>query len=541
MGFPYFISYIPTLLLSVMYAAMMWRVSSKSQTDFGERLQFWILTVAYVVVMKGSFLVVYSTSPDEHQWIFSARAFAQDPLFWFKEYFPFEVSRSWTVLPLGILTSVIGEVSFVHARILFMLFFFANIHLLHSILSERFDRIIVNRALVFIVLLYCMTTRVDYAAYNSEMPALFFILLSIRFLLKSIVDNNPSNAILLLAFFSVFIPFTKEQALYLALFLWACGFWYLLRVRYRRKLVLYVAVSLITVLFLISPLLVFDGLSDFINICLISLQYQSNGFGMVEKDIINQFFVLNFLELVFLNAMWFFPFLFLIYFLISSLFLRLLKIQIIDFKSKQDVIFAMLSMVVLITIYLPRNGIRHYCIFLIPVAVWAIAYSLERVAFKREWLTMGMYLLPFTIGIDPNFRKEIFPVRGYIKAEEIFAKDAVLHGMEQHVPKGSKVMIWGWANHYYNMFDCLRCSRFVYPQFAFGFYTEKSFVDDCYIEDLRVLQPEYIVQAVGDKCFYFDDSVKFDMINHHPEMRLILEQSYQKVFHKKGIKIFKRR
>lgn len=539
MGFPYFISFIPTLLLSVMYAGMMWRVSSKSQADVGERMQFWVLTVAYVVVMKGSFLVEYSTSPDEHQWIFSARAFAQDPLFWFKEYFPFEVSRSWTVLPLGILTSIIGEVSFVHARILFMLFFFANLYLLHSILSERFDRIIVKRALVFIVLLYCMTTRVDYAAYNSEMPALFFILLSIRFLLKSIDASNPSNAILLLAFFSVFIPFTKEQALYLALFLWVCGFWYLLRVRHGRMLVLYVAVSLITALLLISPLLVFDSLSDFINICLISLQYQSNGFGMVEKDIINQFFVFNFLELVFLNAMWFFPFLFLMYFLVSTLLAGRFKFNFSDLKSRQDVIFTMLSIVVLVTIYLPRNGIKHYCIFLIPVAVWAIAFVFDRWGGKKQWLAVGMYLLPFTIGIDPNFRKEIFPVRGYKRAEETFANDPVFQGMKQHVPKGSKVMIWGWANHYYNMFDCQRCSHFLYPQFAFGFYREKNFVDDCYIEDLKFLQPDYIVQAVGDNCFYFDDSVKFDMMNHHPEIGAILKQSYQMVFHQKGVKIYK--
>ena len=77
MGFPYFVSYLPTLLLSVMYAIIMWRFSNE-QGNLGRKreLHFFGWTILYLVVMKGSFLVEYSTSPDEHQWIFSAKAFA---------------------------------------------------------------------------------------------------------------------------------------------------------------------------------------------------------------------------------------------------------------------------------------------------------------------------------------------------------------------------------------------------------------------------------------------------------------------------------
>jgi hypothetical protein len=413
-------------------------------------------------------------------------------------------------------------------------------YLLHGILKGRFEERIAKRAVVFLVLLYCMTTQVDYAAYNSEMPALFFVLLSLRFLLKGITDANDKRSVVLLGICSVFIPFAKEQALYLALFLWAYGVWWLVRRFNWRALFLYVSASIFTALILLSPLLIFGKVEVFVHNCLISLQYQKNGFGMVEKDLINSFFALHFLKLVFLNAMWFFPFLFLLYFIITRAYEGLMNSRVFIRSNKQDNLIALLTLVVLLTIYLPRNGIKHYCIFLIPVVVWAIAFVFERMTSQRQWMAIGMYLLPFSMGIDPNFRKEIFPVRGYKKAEEIFAKDIVFQGMQQHVPKGAKVMIWGWANHYYNMFDCQRCSHFLYPQFAFGFYEEKSFVDDFYIHDLNVLQPEYIVQAVGDKCFYFDDTLKYDMADHHPKIGRILQESYQKVFHKSGVKIYKR-
>ncbi len=541
MGFPYFISYLPTLLLSGMFAAMTWRLKSVSAAGKRGDVQFWIWTILYVVVMKGSFLVEYSTSPDEHQWIFSAKAFAADPVFWFREYFPFEVSRSWTVLPLGMMTAILGQVTFVHARVLFMLFFFVNVFLLHALLKGRFEENFAKRALVFFILLYCMTTQVDYAAYNSEMPALFFILVSLRFLMKRVNGDRSSWSIFMLGFFTVFIPFAKEQALYLALFLWSFGVYSIIKDAQWRLLLSYLLTNIFAALMLFSPLLIFGKVEVFVHNCLITLQYQNNGFGMVEKDLINPFFVFHFLKLVFLNAMWFFPFLCLIFFMSTWTVDRWFRGRRGLGLNNQDVVFVMLTLVVLVTIYLPRNGIKHYCIFLVPVVVWAIAFVFERMKSQRQWLSIGMYLLPFTIGVDPNFRKEIFPVRGYKKAEEIFAKDIVFQGMQQHVPKGAKVMIWGWANHYYNMFDCQRCSHFLYPQFAFGFYEEKSFVDDVYLHDLNILQPEYIVQAVGDKCFYFDDSVKFDMSQHHPEIGRILIQSYQKVFHQQGVKIYKRR
>lgn len=283
MGFPYFISYLPTLLLSGMFAAMTWRLTSVSAAGKRGDVQFWIWTILYVVVMKGSFLVEYSTSPDEHQWIFSAKAFAADPVFWFKEYFPFEVSRSWTVLPLGMMTAILGQVTFVHARVLFMLFFFVNVFLLHALLKGRFEENFAKRALVFFILLYCMTTQVDYAAYNSEMPALFFILVSLRFLMKRVNGDRSSWSIFMLGFFTVFIPFAKEQALYLALFLWSFGVYSIIKDAQWRLLLSYLLTNIFAALMLFSPLLIFGKVEVFVHNCLITLQYQNNGFGMVEK------------------------------------------------------------------------------------------------------------------------------------------------------------------------------------------------------------------------------------------------------------------
>ncbi len=541
MGFPYFISYLPTLLLSAMYSIFMWRLCQRHM-DCGvkERFQFFIWSMMYLVVMKGSFLIEYSTSPDEHQWIFSARAFAKNPGFWFQEYFPFEVGRSLTVIPLGIMAWIVGDLSFVHARILFIVLFGVNLVLMYAILRKRFTDRATIAALTWLVLLYCMTTYVDYASYNSEMPALFFIILSLWCLLKMRDDVTNFRLGFQVLFFSVCIPFAKEQALYLALFLWLCGAWLLVRHRHWMLILIYIAISVLSAGLLFSPLIYFGTVDVFLQNCLITLQYQSNGFGMAEKDLVNVFFIVHFLKLIFLNAMWFFPFLFLMFFLISWVRKNGFSLGKLQSNDAMDGMILLLTLVVLMTIYLPRNGIKHYCIFLIPVVVWSIARVYQRYHAKR-WIAIGMWVLPFTIGIDANFRKEIFPVRGYRRPEEVFSKDVAFQGMKQHVPKGSKVMIWGWANHYYNLFDCVRCSHFLYPQFAYGFYEEKAFVDQCYIDDLRNLKPDYIVQSVGEKCFYFDDSLKYDMANHHPEIKKILNEDYSKIFHSGGVKIYRNR
>jgi len=208
-----------------------------------------------------------------------------------------------------------------------------------------------------------------------------------------------------------------------------------------------------------------------------------------------------------------------------------------DLNGRKDGLMVLLAFVVLLTIYLPRNGIKHYCIFMIPAVIWSVAFALNRWK-DRSLLYAVMWILPFGIGVDPQFRKEIFPVRGYRTPEVIFANDPVYQGMKAHVKPGSKVMIWGWANHYYNLFQCERCSHFLYPQFAFGFYKETDFVDQVYIDDLKEFVPDYVVQAVGDGCFYFTDSVKCDMMKHDSTLSSILREQYALVYQHQGVKIY---
>ena len=157
---------------------------------------------------------------------------------------------------------------------------------------------------------------------------------------------------------------------------------------------------------------------------------------------------------------------------------------------------------------------------------------------NRKWALVVVFTLPFTMGVDPQFRKSIFPVLGYRQPDEIFAEDPVYCGMKAHVKPGSKVMIWGWANHYYNLFQCERCSHFLYPQFAFGLYKETDFVNQVYINDFQEFVPDYVVQAVGDGCFYFTDSLKCDMMNHHSTLAAILREQYKLVYQRQGIKIY---
>jgi hypothetical protein len=342
---------------------------------------------------------------------------------------------------------------------------------------------------------------------------------------------------LLLAASSVFIPFAKEQALYIALLLWFLGLVLLVNKRFWMLTFQYILVSVCVAVLLISPLIFFGTVDVFVKNAMIAAQYQSNGFGMVEKDLINASFVLYFFKLVFLNAMWFFPFLMLFFFAVVVLKNKGWNFKSSDLNGRKDGLMVLLAFVVLLTIYLPRNGIKHYCIFMIPAVIWSVAFALNRWK-DRSLLYAVMWILPFGIGVDPQFRKEIFPVRGYRTPEVIFANDPVYQGMKAHVKPGSKVMIWGWANHYYNLFQCERCSHFLYPQFAFGFYKETDFVDQVYIDDLKEFVPDYVVQAVGDGCFYFTDSVKCDMMKHDSTLSSILREQYALVYQHQGVKIY---
>jgi hypothetical protein len=538
MGLPYFISYLPTVFLSAFYTIISYQLlKQEKDIDKGKILQWAILTVIYVIVMKGSFFIEFSMSPDEQQWIFSARTFAQDPWNWFKEYYPYEISRSLTVIPLGLFACFVSELNFVHARALFLMLFFLNMVILYAVMQRRFSIYEICKAISWFSLLYSMTTFVDFASYNSEMPALIFILLSLLFLFRLLDSVELRFSAYALSISSVCIPFAKEQALYIGLFVWFFGALCLIKNREWKLMFQYVVLSVLMIILFLFPLVYFDTLSVYFENVLIVIQYQSNGFGLVEKDLINITFVIYFLKLVFLNTMWFFPFLLFLTFLILVLKMYGLHFFRADSKGKRDGFFLLFSLVVLFSIYLPRNGIRHYCVFLIPTTIWSLAFIFNRLKGK-QWLVILITVLPFLIGADPQFRKEIFPVRGYRTPDTIFARDRVYQAMKSHVKPGSKVMIWGWANHFYNLFHCQRCSHFLYPQFAFGFYASKDFVNQVYVKDLIEFVPDYVVQAVGNDCFYFTDSVMHDMMNRNFKLASILRNNYKLIYRNRGVKIY---
>ncbi len=535
MGFPYIIAYLPTVLLSAMYGWISYRMCAQSEEGERLRVRQWVfMSAAYVLVMKGSFMIEFLGCADENQWIFSARSFAQDPWQWLKEFYPYEITRSGTVIPLGLLASVVGELTFVHARMLFFVFFAINVLLIHLIVRNRFSDRVSMMSISWFLLLYSMTSLVDYSAYNSEMPALTFILISLFFLFRLLDSVAIRKSARFLALSSVLIPFAKEQALYIALLIWVLGLLHLVKKHDWVMSMQYIGLSVLAALFLFSPLIYFGTVDVFLKNVSIAAQYQSNGFGMVEKDLVNASFILYFLRLVFLNAMWFFPFVFFLFFIFKFSGWRIGSKVI---RDRKDGLVILLGLVTLLTIYLPRNGIRHYCIFLIPIAIWSVAFAIDLWK-NRKWALVVVFTLPFTMGVDPQFRKSIFPVLGYRQPDEIFAEDPVYCGMKAHVKPGSKVMIWGWANHYYNLFQCERCSHFLYPQFAFGFYKEADFVNQVYINDFQEFAPDYVVQAVGDGCFYFTDSLKCDMMNHHSTLAAILREQYKLVYQRQGVKIY---
>ena len=391
----------------------------------------------------------------------------------------------------------------------------------------------------FAVLFFSVSKMPDLVAYNSEIPALFLLTLAL-YLFKSAIYSGVSknhNAYLIGLVIGL-VPFAKEQALFITVltFLFFASYWFIQK-DYSK--ILFASLGGTTALFIfIFPLLRNNGITDFIWIIQNAAEYAKYGLKMDKSAVSGK--GIKLLKSVWLNKE---------LFLLFSLAIISFGLQVFSYaigKSKialTNLYFLLLFLVTLYTIYLPGNFFFHYTIFLLLPLSFLLAWLYFNYSGKIQTsLLIPLVLLTLFVSkvYDRNWRL-FYPVLEIFTPDLVDTSDPVYKLITEYSKPGDRMLIWGWANHYYLSTKMQRASGFLYPQFAMGVYSGKKRANEFYLNNVKKFRPEVIVELAGKGRFFFDNKWEHSIQNNAPDLYKEILGKYDKLKEDSNFVFYKRK
>lgn len=539
MGFPYYISHIPVVFVLALYLFIVYK--NKEYWKNNEWLFILFSTLLFFVVRINDFLPRI-TSLDESQWIVCAQSIEDDFWNWLENFYYNDFTRILTILPLYGLGKITGQITCLESTFLVNLFLSIFLFLQYCIvriISPNKDVAIFGYSFFLVVL--ALGCQMDFFVYNSEMPAITLISFVLLLLAKIYFSDKPSNLLIFLIGFSAsMIPFAKEQAILIALFLFFSAFSLLVNVK-KVKGILYLTLGgILGSSFFLIPLFIYNDWKEMVSIFQIDAEYASQGFSPAANEVkkfISIEIIINWMKQVF-NPVLIFP----VAVFVIMVFLSLFKIGGLKTQIGKWVIFYFsFFLVVLLSILPPKNfGLLHYTIFLFPIAFMAISWAIERLILNKRALILFMVFSFFT-DVFPSSRRSIFSVKGYKEVSVQMEKAHYYNALKFRTSPGQRLLIWGFGQNVYTPLGLKRSSGYLYPQFAFGESESAHIVRSRFINDIIKQQPDVILEIIGEKAVGFHDTSMYSIKNGHPEMYQIVKKSYTKDYDNDGLVVWIRK
>lgn len=526
----YVVKWPAVLLFTFLFLWMQWTEKSKAKILNAGTCLLIVLTLLLCWIPN---LLRYQLNPDEGQWLAQANSFYHDPGLWMSYFFPREYSRILTILPLSLFTPFRYPLHYVDARLcavlLWSLFAFSYFFTLKLVFNRRVA-CIGTLALVWLIAFF---TQEDLAAYNSELPAIVLIGWATYLLFKIVYAHagggrSISLEIILLGIAVPAIPFAKDQAIFIALFIESAALFAIYQRGQKKMLLLFLLSNVSAALVLIAPILLSNNLTNLITIVGIGQEYLKNGLFFIDRTWWEK-----------MNAFWFIlykselsKFIFAgitgaIAYLIST---RRQQLAFTTIPFGFMAYAVLLLLVAAYAIYAPNNFFWHYVILALPAGAFLLGFGIDMLVTPggraSKALTLSALL---AVGIwalraeAPGYGlPNSYAYNGRGQRLNFLKFSKAIRGMAK---PGDRLVIWGWNNAYYVETGLLPGARDLYIQFLNPSYKARGSQLANFRTDLQKFKPKFILELVGADQFY-TTSVDLYALRNFPDIAAMVQREY---------------
>ena len=533
------LAFLPIFILTAVYIGFL--IYSK----FKANKYYWPITLLYLFLIRSDdFYRSYTLNIDEEQWIICANSVVESPLNWLNSFLLIDFTRMLTILPLTIFSFFTDYINYDHARFLNISMYFFWVYIIYKCVSFIFISTTPLITATFLILFFALSRDYDFISYNSELPAILLMTISIYFFIKTNVSKKNFFYYVVSGFILVLAIVAKEQAFLIVAVLVTLLSSYLLINREYKHLLYFTLGCTISSISLLVLFFAFYSIDDLNYILTTGYEYSQQAVFIVKSTNEN---LVKLLENVLLSR----DYIVFSSVAIVSFFLLIAKnIKLIDFKLN-FFLFAitLLLLTSLFTIYRPKNFFLHYNYYLIIPYSFLFAYLIESISIK-SWSTklyVFLFAILFLSKTYANDRRLFYPISKimndeFINREEFINKeDALYKCIQKNSKKGDKLLIRGWGLKYYLNSELKRSSRFLYPHFAIGRYSLKEKVNLYYIHDVELFKPDIIIEEFGENSFFLSDTNKTSIKKSSEPLFNLIEVLYTCKCTTNNFKLYKKK
>ncbi len=499
-SFVFFFGNIQIILISIIYIIFINKILNNKLPSY----TFWPISILYLILCRSNdFNHPLSMNPDEEQWLIIANSIIDSPSIWLNKFALFDFTRFFTFIPLLIFSFFTNYLTYDHARLINIILYIIFLIIQYKLLKIKFNK---NTSILLVsiyIIFFSTSNHFDLVQYNSEMPCIVFISLSILQFYKDVKLKLNSFYIFLNGLTVAMIVFSKEQAIPIAGFIGIfITIYYLLKKNYLKSLLFSIGGVSGILLFMI-PLLNIYGLDKIIWVFTNGTQYANDGLtdGNTYSFLIQ---ISSFLKSVLFNNEYFaFSII-----LFISIYYEIKNVIISKLLKFDQLFFLLLFVVTMFTIFLPKNFFMHYNLFLLVPSTWFLSQYYNKLNQNNIKSYISIFIMTFILFTKFNIKETdvrlIYPYTNYLKqSRPIIEANEINKLLKLYSHQGDKLIIWGWGNNYFIENKLQRSSCFLYPQFAMENYKGRQQTIDCYIENIEIFKPKIIIQLVGEDRFFF--------------------------------------
>jgi hypothetical protein len=538
-NYNYLVFYMPLVVLTFGFLIL----CNKTYQNKVSINKFWGFSLVYLLIMRlQDFQMPFSMNPDEEQWIICANSLVDSPSIYFSTFFICDFTRFLGILPLAIFRLFSDYLSYEHARILNIIFFYLIIRVQFKLLSLFFEKKLSLLVLSLFIVMFASANHYDLINYNSEISAVLIFSICIYLFAKYNQQKNNLWSIFLIGFLCAMTPFAKEQG---ALITASTVIFFILKLlsdKNYKGFCLFIAGGISFIFIYLGLLTYFFDLNIIYQIITTGLEYtsQSEKAGIIWQDLI-----IKSLGIEFFNNVWFIPItLFLLALIIG---LKRIKQEKNQDKIKGFLFFSLLSFIIILTINISRNPLFHYMLFLLINIPWIIAYGFEKHINKKEnrLIAIVLCLMIFIIQSNDDIERWRLIYVNKAQCKECFRdfrlNDSVNQIIQKHRKDGDSIVIWGWENFYIINNRLHRGSSYLYPEFAMKKYTNSQYVIQRYIDNISKTKPAFFVELVGKGRHWFTSREKYNFQQNAPDLYKKITTEYLTISEGENYRIFKRK
>ena len=526
-------AFLPIFILSAAYIGIL--VYGK----FKANKYYWPITLLYLFLIRSDdFYRSYTLCPDEEQWIICANSLVESPLDWLNSFLMADFTRMLTIIPLTFFSFFTDYIDYDHARFLNISMYFLLVYTIYKCVSLIFLSITPLITSTFLILFFALSRDYDFISYNSELPAISLITISIYFFLKTNLSKENFYLYAVSGLILVLAIVAKEQALLIVTFLVVLFSTYLLINREFKHLLYFLVGCTISSISLSVLFFAFHSIDDLNWILTSGYEYSQQAVFVAKSTSEN---IVNLIEIVLLSR----DYIVFSTIAIVSLFLLFAEnIKLRDFKLTFFLIAATLLLLIsLFTIYRPKNFFVHYTYYLFIPYSFLFAYLIEYTLIKTwsKKLHVFFFAVLFLTKTYGNDRRLFYPISKITNDEYINKEDALYKCIQKNSKKGDKLLIWGWGLSHYLNSELKRSSRFLYPQFSIGRYSLKNKANLYYIQDVESFKPDIIIEQFGENSFFLSDTNKTSIKKTSEPLFNLIENLYTCECTSKNFKLYKKK